>query len=265
MEGDYKGLKEAASKNFLNIWNEFTPIQSNVDIDKIIEQIKIYEQIQSDDQRAIVLFSSKDFKIHYWGGNFEGLFGYKRKDYNLWNVQLYFKAIVWEHIDFPLKVIRWGKKVDQLYPNSELKHKESYYCGLKLRSKTGRIVKIFLRQTFIAFEKNRHFLSLVFIEDVQHLMKADFYWCIHRNTKSSIPSSHFFRSKGAKKEYSDIITKREKEVLQLISTGKNTKEIAEILHLSAATVETHRKNMLARSGAKDTTALIHLCRLCKAI
>jgi DNA-binding CsgD family transcriptional regulator len=39
------------------------------------------------------------------------------------------------------------------------------------------------------------------------------------------------------------LTKREKEILQLVALGKNTPEIASAAHLSEKTINTHRKNL----------------------
>jgi len=43
---------------------------------------------------------------------------------------------------------------------------------------------------------------------------------------------------------SDILTDREREVLQLLAEGKSTKKIALELHISTKTVETHRRQMM---------------------
>jgi DNA-binding NarL/FixJ family response regulator len=52
----------------------------------------------------------------------------------------------------------------------------------------------------------------------------------------------------------DLLTTREREVLQLLAEGRNNKEIAGILNLSQYTVETHRGNILQKlnlhSGAE---------------
>jgi DNA-binding NarL/FixJ family response regulator len=40
------------------------------------------------------------------------------------------------------------------------------------------------------------------------------------------------------------LSKREREVLQLIAEGKSTKKIAAMLHVSVKTVETHRKQIM---------------------
>ena len=52
------------------------------------------------------------------------------------------------------------------------------------------------------------------------------------------------------------ISRREKEVLQLILDEHTTQEIADKLFISFGTVETHRRNMLIKVGAKNTAGLV---------
>lgn len=52
--------------------------------------------------------------------------------------------------------------------------------------------------------------------------------------------------------------KREIEILQLIASGKNSVEIAELLHLSVHTVNTHRKNLMNKYQAQSSAELIAL-------
>ncbi|MEU8135393.1 response regulator transcription factor [Streptodolium elevatio] len=51
------------------------------------------------------------------------------------------------------------------------------------------------------------------------------------------------------------ITDREEEVLKLVAEGHTSKEIAELLVISAKTVERHRSNMLQKLGLKDRLEL----------
>ena len=68
----------------------------------------------------------------------------------------------------------------------------------------------------------------------------------------------------AKDDESDDTTKaarlsrRESEVLQLLSEGLTTNEIAEKLFTSKRTIETHRQNILEKTQTKNTAALIRL-------
>ncbi len=53
-------------------------------------------------------------------------------------------------------------------------------------------------------------------------------------------------------------TPREKQILKLICAELSTKEIADKLFISENTVETHRKNMMAKTGAKNVIGLVKL-------
>jgi DNA-binding NarL/FixJ family response regulator len=55
-----------------------------------------------------------------------------------------------------------------------------------------------------------------------------------------------------------LLTRREKEVLGLIAEGLTNSEIAQKLFISVATVDTHRKNLLAKFQAKNIASLIRL-------
>lgn len=51
-------------------------------------------------------------------------------------------------------------------------------------------------------------------------------------------------------------TPRELEVLQLLSQGKTSKEIAHLLHISKPTADGYRKQMFEKTGTKNTTELM---------
>lgn len=55
-----------------------------------------------------------------------------------------------------------------------------------------------------------------------------------------------------------VLTKREKEVLELIAEGLTNQEIAAKLFLNTGTIDSHRKNMLTKFKAKNTAALIKI-------
>ncbi|MCU0374613.1 MAG: response regulator transcription factor [Chitinophagaceae bacterium] len=53
-----------------------------------------------------------------------------------------------------------------------------------------------------------------------------------------------------------LLTRREKEVLKLIADGMTNQQIAEKLYLSLHTVDSHRKNLLAKFNLSNTASLI---------
>jgi two-component system response regulator NreC len=51
------------------------------------------------------------------------------------------------------------------------------------------------------------------------------------------------------------LTARERQVLQLISEGKSTSQIAELLHISSKTVESHRQQIMQKLDTKSVAEL----------
>jgi two-component system, NarL family, response regulator NreC len=63
------------------------------------------------------------------------------------------------------------------------------------------------------------------------------------------------RRSGAEDSY-DLLSPREREVLQLVAEGKSNKEIASLFNLSVYTVETHRAKIMQKLNLKGVPELI---------
>jgi len=66
---------------------------------------------------------------------------------------------------------------------------------------------------------------------------------------------HQLAEMGAEDSY-ELLTKREREVLQLVEEGKSNKEVANLLNLSLYTVETHRTHILQKLNLHSVPELI---------
>ena len=63
------------------------------------------------------------------------------------------------------------------------------------------------------------------------------------------------KQKGAVDSY-DLLTNREREILQLVAEGKANKEVATALNISPYTVETHRRHILEKLNLHNPAELI---------
>jgi len=54
----------------------------------------------------------------------------------------------------------------------------------------------------------------------------------------------------------ELLTTREREILQLVAEGKSNKEVAAVLNLSLYTIETHRGNLMEKLGLHTVPELI---------
>jgi DNA-binding NarL/FixJ family response regulator len=63
------------------------------------------------------------------------------------------------------------------------------------------------------------------------------------------------RQRGLNDSY-DLLSDREKEVLQLLAEGKTNKEVATVLNLSPYTVETHRTHIMQKLNLHNTAEIV---------
>lgn len=63
------------------------------------------------------------------------------------------------------------------------------------------------------------------------------------------------RRRGIEDTY-DLLSVREKEILQLLASGKTNRDIADLLNISVATVETHRNNIFQKLHLHNLAELI---------
>ncbi len=134
---------------------------------------------------------------------------------------------------------------------------------------TQEISELYPRTKVIAFSQydDKHFIRRMFkagargyllkstpsseiIEAVKQVYAGRLY--IGKN----LPDIFSGKKQTVKKRFTPNLSKREKEILNLICLEKNTREIASSLFISTHTVETHRANLLSKVGARNTAGLV---------
>jgi len=238
-----------------------------LDTSKLIEQIQVLEQFSLDNKRILCLFSNPDFYFKYISRNIEKEMGYAPEEIYKGSLPLAFKMVYWKQLSIAIKVHQWGERFQTIVKHSANACKRNaFFCGVKMKSKQGELKTFFIKQKILNFTKNnKPLLSFMEIEEITTIFKGDFVWSRMTAEYEQKTYARAFFSKGNKKEYADLISEREMEILQLVAQHKNSTEIGEILEISKNTVERHRKNMIARAGVVDMTGLIYICRLCQLI
>jgi DNA-binding NarL/FixJ family response regulator len=65
----------------------------------------------------------------------------------------------------------------------------------------------------------------------------------------------YLQKRGLQDSY-DLLTDREREVLQLLAEGRSNKEVANVLNLSLSTVETHRTKMMQKLNLHSSAEIV---------
>ena len=63
------------------------------------------------------------------------------------------------------------------------------------------------------------------------------------------------QNKGLEDSY-NLLTEREREILQLLAEGKSNKEVAAVLNVSPYTVETHRTHLMQKLNLHNTAEIV---------
>ena len=105
-------------------------------------------------------------------------------------------------------------------------------------------------------------VDMVIYYEASQLFKDDEYWLYIEKT---IGDQQYAKLYTKYDQHNHFLSLREKEILLLVAKGKSSKEIALELNISIETVSQHRKNMIKRINAKDSSSLIQICKTCEII
>jgi len=93
------------------------------------------------------------------------------------------------------------------------------------------------------------------ISAIKAIRQGDSY--LSPSISKKVIEDYIFRAEqGEKKGYDDLISDREREILQLIAEGHSIPEIASLLCISKKTVEAHKNHMMEKLNIHDKVGLV---------
>lgn len=144
--------------------------------------------------------------------------------------------------------------IASLLVHDQLNYKMRY--DYRLRNSAGDYVRV-LHQ-FIVVQNDDSgavYRSLGVLTDISHL-KTEGEMSYALIGLNGLPSYFGVDSLAARREYINVLSKRETQVLQCLGKDLSSKQIADILCISVHTVSHHRRNMLKKTATKTTSELL---------
>jgi DNA-binding CsgD family transcriptional regulator len=102
-------------------------------------------------------------------------------------------------------------------------------------------------------------LWLSYLYDITHIKKGNSANMVVKTPDEILIWNYLLNER--KLEIVKPLTHQEKNVLNLLAQGNQTKEIAKKLFISHHTVDTHRRNLLTKTNCIDTTGLVSYARM----
>jgi DNA-binding CsgD family transcriptional regulator len=227
------------------------------DYERYIQSIEHALQLPTQNQAVYMVCDNQNYQIRY-ATDSTALFGFRIS--NPTDLARYHALVAPDHRDYNHQADSWHLALNERVPFASRVNIQAVHCGIKFNRADGRTGRLLAISHFVDPDANNNYRTvLVILYDVAHLYKGDHYWLRASMGPANERVFHYLSSQQRTLEQ-DILSVREKEVLRWLNKGLDSKEIGLQLGITGETVMEHRRNMLARTGARDTTALLQLAK-----
>ncbi|MDE3236733.1 MAG: helix-turn-helix transcriptional regulator [Bacteroidota bacterium] len=152
------------------------------------------------------------------------------------------------------------KACDFMYKQLEASKIPRYKVCYNFRFKTPMGYQLFNHQSLVlTMDDNNNFIkSLNIHTNISHLTQRNNYTfsIIGLAGEPSYLNMVVVEKENTQPASASLFSKRELEIIRLLAKGHKSEHIAEQLSISTDTVKTHRKNILGKSGCRNTSELI---------
>jgi DNA-binding CsgD family transcriptional regulator len=234
---------------------------------EFLENLHLIEHFSNEPNLVVALFDIKSLNVIWHTDNIDEIFGYSKEDFKKSGMLLFFKSLRLSHKLYLFQAFFLGLKIFKIArENQRQEYVGAQFFGLRAENpKTKEENAFFIRQHAIKQDKNNYpLLYLYIIENCTHLLKGERYWGRVQVGKTDKLIHHFY-SNDFTTIKGDILTSREIEILKLLNNGMESINIGKSLFISTHTVDKHRKNMIHKTGAVNTTALLQIAKMCQII
>jgi DNA-binding CsgD family transcriptional regulator len=241
-----------------SIWTEICKNHPDISSIKKLYDEESLEALSKNTNTVIAIVNLRTYSKIFLSKNVVDNFEVENETNPLLGILQFVKFMTLDHAFFPITAGKYYVKFLDSTPYEEKINQKVVFVGPKIKNRFGKVSRLFVQTVNLDEDKERNPINLMnSIQDIAHSMKDDFWW-MRFSYGESPQKVKYYHSDIGKATDGDILSDREKDILRLIYAGIDSPEIAKKLNISIATVHTHRRNMLNRTGMKDTTALVQI-------
>src|SRR3546814_384572 len=244
-------MKKLVLNEAQKIWIEVAQYKKTGELEIEIELYKKMLDIFQVGDYYYFIFNLAETRIEFCSESVAKVLGYRADEITMESM---FGSI---HPDDVPSFIRFESTIstffNQLPVDKIMKYKVRY--DYRIRNSSGEFIRI-LQQTVTAQSDQDGALlrTLVVHTDVSYL-KKDNRMVLSFIGLEGEPSYIDVKPMGKLAPSAEVLTRREREILNLLAQGKGSAQIAESLCISLNTVKTHRKNMLRKVNVHSVLEL----------
>lgn len=256
-------------QDYVQLWHDMNQrVWEESSSTKYNELSKLVGQYAALNNQFISIFNTKNQRVLYMSPNYLEVLGYTctEEEYKRWATLYWMRDLPLAQSWFFMQMTLFFKNTVQkkLKAAQEQKSLTWYLHNFLLTPPSKKLRHISITGTALELTPDGTMLiMMLLIKDAEALIKENSPWWAEFTINGK--ERYIFHEDEKKFHKGSVLSVREREILELIKLGKNTKIIAEHLHISPQTVDKHRKNMIEFTGAKDMSSLIQLCEIGKIL
>jgi DNA-binding CsgD family transcriptional regulator len=244
-----------------SIWNDVLKDADTQEKVQYLQESEIYNQLAEQNQQAIIIQQFKDFRVLSVSDNFDSIYNYgcTKSEFSKWSALYFMRAIPFEQVKVLTQISLWYRFLSKKLDSAPL-YKQCY-SGWKLKNKTKPEGFKQLLTNQVALEylpSGAPSIFMCMVSDVSHLLRDDAKLWSTVQLEIDKPEQYCFHPDKKSSSNFGILSSREKEFLNHFGAGLELKEIADSMSISYKTADSHRINILQRSGARNPMAALEL-------
>ncbi|MFA5328391.1 MAG: LuxR C-terminal-related transcriptional regulator [Prolixibacteraceae bacterium] len=252
-------MKETGAKKVMNLWEKENTILHPNSKEQLIEIIDQVASLFSAGQVYYYIFNFETYKFDFVSDGVRTVLGI---DPELFTLDYFFSILNPEDIDkmhekealvFDFFNHKLTKEEMPYYKASylmRLKHSDGIYKTILHQSRTINISHEGKIQQVLGIHTDISYLNIPFDHTISF---------IGNNRQSYFAIETTAPYEFVENKFKDQFTNREIEIIIKIAKGNSFTEIAELLNISPHTINTHKKNILKKTGCKSSPELIARC------
>lgn len=214
--------------------------------ERAIERIMRFQPVGNQFVYAMSYFSDE---LIYLSDGVEKLLGYKPEEIR--TISFFYDLIHPDDVEQVKELTIQGINAVSVEDGIDpLEH--VFHISYRMRRSDGTYIHV-QRQTGMLTRDEEHEMLTSFgiFTDITHLKNSEEVLAL-----MSGPDIPNYRFESEEESNAPKFTKREKEIIDKLSMGMSSEEIASELFISINTVNTHRRNILRKAGVKNSTGLM---------
>lgn len=236
------------------VWKEIGQYKEAGELHVEIEIYKKMLNIFQVGDYCYFIFCPPEMHMDYTNSTITRLLGYTPEEFTL---ELFLENIhpddVQNYLNFEATITEFWKN---LPTDKVMKYKTRY--DFRMRCKNNEYKRLLQQVIPIQSDEDGAVLrTFVVFTDISHL-KQNNKMVLSLIGLEGEPSYIDIEPIRSLTPYKDILTRREREIFQLLARNYTSADIAGMLSISISTVSTHRKNILKKTNTRSILQLIQL-------